>query len=182
MRVAREQDCRLDTAAPYGVRNLADPADRRSGEIGSTRVSSACRKRSKEGPTEWAPWYVIPADRKWFARFRAAAVLVHALMEIDPRFPVTPQQHRALLEVKERLEEKAPKGAPADPFEQERQDATEGTWAYAATATGVTVRRRRRAQPAGRERQRSGGGENGDGRATRNRLGSPHVFGGLIDR
>ena len=37
--------------------------------------------------TEWAPWYVIPADRKWFARFGAAAVLVHTLMEIDPRFP-----------------------------------------------------------------------------------------------
>ena len=37
--------------------------------------------------TEWAPWYVIPADRKWFERIGAGAVLVHALMEIDPRFP-----------------------------------------------------------------------------------------------
>ena len=34
--------------------------------------------------TEWAPWYVIPADRKWFGRIGAAAVLVHALMELDP--------------------------------------------------------------------------------------------------
>jgi len=69
---------------------------------------------------------VIPADRKWFARFGAAAVLVHTLMEFDPRFPrVTKQQRQALLEVKERLEEQAPKGNPADPFEQERQDATE---------------------------------------------------------
>ena len=51
--------------------------------------------------TEWAPWYVIPADRKWFARFGAAAVLVHTLMELDPRFPaVTEQQRHALLEVK----------------------------------------------------------------------------------
>ena len=54
--------------------------------------------------TEWAPWYVIPADRKWFARFGAAAVLVHTLMELDPRFPrVTKQQRQALLEAKERL-------------------------------------------------------------------------------
>ena len=22
--------------------------------------------------TEWAPWHVIPADRKWFARIAAA--------------------------------------------------------------------------------------------------------------
>ena len=41
--------------------------------------------------TEWAPWYVIPADRKWFGRVGAAAVLVHALMEIDPRFPTGQQ-------------------------------------------------------------------------------------------
>ncbi len=74
--------------------------------------------------TEWAPWYVIPADRKWFARVGAAAVLVDTLMAIDPHFPpVTKQQREALLEAKQRLEEQAPKGAPGDPFEQEHQDA-----------------------------------------------------------
>ena len=72
--------------------------------------------------TEWAPWYVIPADRKWFARIGAGAVLVHALMEIDPRFPrVSKQQREALLEVREALKAQAPKGAAPDPFEQEQQ-------------------------------------------------------------
>ena len=37
--------------------------------------------------TEWAPWHVIPADHKWFARICVSAVLVHALMEIDPHYP-----------------------------------------------------------------------------------------------
>src|SRR5215469_4832859 len=37
--------------------------------------------------TPWAPWYVIPADRKWFARLCASAVIVHTLMRIDPRYP-----------------------------------------------------------------------------------------------
>ena len=37
--------------------------------------------------TEWAPWYVIPADRKWFARICAAAVLAHTLIQIDPHYP-----------------------------------------------------------------------------------------------
>jgi PPK2 family polyphosphate:nucleotide phosphotransferase len=74
--------------------------------------------------TEWAPWHVIPADRKWFGRAGAAAVLVHALMEIDPRFPVvTKQQRKALLEVKKELEAQAPKGAAPDPFEHERREA-----------------------------------------------------------
>jgi PPK2 family polyphosphate:nucleotide phosphotransferase len=37
--------------------------------------------------TEQAPWYVVPADHKWFARIAAAAALVGALAEIDPRYP-----------------------------------------------------------------------------------------------
>ena len=37
--------------------------------------------------TRWAPWYVIPADRKWFARICAAAVLVHTLIEHRPAVP-----------------------------------------------------------------------------------------------
>jgi len=74
--------------------------------------------------TEWAPWHVIPADRKWFARIGGAAVIVNALMEIDPRFPaVSKAQHDALREIKERLEAQAPGGAAPDPFEAERADA-----------------------------------------------------------
>ncbi|GAA2340725.1 polyphosphate kinase 2 family protein [Dactylosporangium salmoneum] len=44
--------------------------------------------------TEWAPWYVIPADHKWFARIAAAAAIVHALMELDPQFPTLDRRAR----------------------------------------------------------------------------------------
>ena len=68
--------------------------------------------------TEWAPWHVIPADRKWFARISAASVLVTQLMELDPQYPqVSKDQRVALREIKADLEAEAPKGAPADPFE-----------------------------------------------------------------
>jgi PPK2 family polyphosphate:nucleotide phosphotransferase len=74
--------------------------------------------------TEWAPWHVIPADRKWFARIAASAVLVHTLMEIDPRFPTVSQEQReVLLEVKRELEAQAPQGAHADPFEHQQEAA-----------------------------------------------------------
>ena len=70
--------------------------------------------------TEWAPWYVIPADRKWFGRIAAGAVLVNTLMEIDPNFPVvTKERRQSLLEIKETLEAQAPRGAAPDPFQQE---------------------------------------------------------------
>ncbi len=74
--------------------------------------------------TEWAPWHVIPADRKWFARIGAGAVLVNALMEIDPRFPtVSTEQRERLMEVKVALEAQAPEGAHRDPFEHEQKAA-----------------------------------------------------------
>jgi PPK2 family polyphosphate:nucleotide phosphotransferase len=67
--------------------------------------------------TRWAPWYVIPADRKWFARICAGAVLAHTLMEIDPHYPaVSAAKRKELHAVKRELEDEAPKGAPADPF------------------------------------------------------------------
>jgi PPK2 family polyphosphate:nucleotide phosphotransferase len=76
--------------------------------------------------TEWAPWYVIPADRKWFGRIGVGSVLVHALMEIDPRFPVVSKQRREMLaEVKRELEAQAPAGAAPDPFEQEQRSASD---------------------------------------------------------
>ena len=70
--------------------------------------------------TEWAPWHVIPADRKWFARIAAGAVIANAMMEIDPRYPtVSDEMRENLQEVKKTLEAQAPKGAAPDPFEAE---------------------------------------------------------------
>ncbi|MFE5809961.1 polyphosphate kinase 2 family protein, partial [Streptomyces sp. NPDC056491] len=67
--------------------------------------------------TKWAPWYVVPADRKWFARICAAAVLAHTLMDIDPRYPELAEEARKdLLVTKRALEKEAPEGAPADPY------------------------------------------------------------------
>ena len=37
--------------------------------------------------TDWAPWYVIPADRKWFAHICVSAVLVHTLTQVNPQYP-----------------------------------------------------------------------------------------------
>ena len=37
--------------------------------------------------TDLAPWYVVPADRKWFARLATAAILVDTIMGIDPQYP-----------------------------------------------------------------------------------------------
>jgi PPK2 family polyphosphate:nucleotide phosphotransferase len=68
--------------------------------------------------TKWAPWYVIPADHKWFARACASAVITHTLMEIDPQYPTLSEEARRELEkTRIELEAQAPEGAAADPFQ-----------------------------------------------------------------
>jgi PPK2 family polyphosphate:nucleotide phosphotransferase len=37
--------------------------------------------------TDEAPWYVVPADRKWYARWAVQQLLLDALEEIDPQWP-----------------------------------------------------------------------------------------------
>lgn len=66
--------------------------------------------------TEWAPWYVLPADHKWFTRVCAAAVIAQTLIDIDPHYPAPDSAARQQLEEARReLEAEAPPGAPPDP-------------------------------------------------------------------
>lgn len=37
--------------------------------------------------TKKAPWYIVPADRKWFSRYLVSEVIVEELKEMDPQFP-----------------------------------------------------------------------------------------------
>jgi PPK2 family polyphosphate:nucleotide phosphotransferase len=70
--------------------------------------------------TPWAPWYVIPADDKPFARVAAAGVLAHTLIDIDPRYPTVPKEARDALQAqKVALEAEAPAGVAPDPYAAE---------------------------------------------------------------
>ena len=37
--------------------------------------------------TEHAPWYVIPADRKWYRNWAVSRILVETLEDMDPQYP-----------------------------------------------------------------------------------------------
>jgi PPK2 family polyphosphate:nucleotide phosphotransferase len=52
-----------------------------------------------------APWYVVPADRKWWARVVIGAVIVDALERMDLRYPALSDAERRDLErIKRRLQ------------------------------------------------------------------------------
>ena len=37
--------------------------------------------------TDVAPWYVIPADRKWYRNWAIQQLLLETLRELDPQYP-----------------------------------------------------------------------------------------------
>jgi polyphosphate kinase 2 (PPK2 family) len=43
--------------------------------------------------TPVAPWYVVPADHKWFARVVIGSVIVNALDALDLKFPEVDASH-----------------------------------------------------------------------------------------
>jgi PPK2 family polyphosphate:nucleotide phosphotransferase len=55
--------------------------------------------------TRWAPWYVVPADRKWFSRLATAAIVVRALSAAGPEYPAPdPAAAKEMMQVRAELE------------------------------------------------------------------------------
>jgi PPK2 family polyphosphate:nucleotide phosphotransferase len=52
-----------------------------------------------------APWYIIPADKKWFTRIAVSEVIKKKLESMNPRYPTVTEEHKAeLAEAKKMLE------------------------------------------------------------------------------
>ncbi|MDD3795472.1 MAG: polyphosphate kinase 2 family protein [Lachnospiraceae bacterium] len=45
-----------------------------------------------------APWYVLPADQKWYTRYLVSEAILKTLKEIDPQYPKLPDEQAALLQ------------------------------------------------------------------------------------
>jgi len=55
--------------------------------------------------TDESPWYIIPADKKWFTRLAVSEIIVKTLESLDLKYPVVTEAQKAeLLEAKKILE------------------------------------------------------------------------------
>jgi PPK2 family polyphosphate:nucleotide phosphotransferase len=73
--------------------------------------------------SEQAPWYVVPADKKWFTRLVVAAAVIDALEGLDLHFPpVDSAKRKELATARQALESEASAGrvAPGPPSHQVR--------------------------------------------------------------
>lgn len=58
-----------------------------------------------ETSKEYAPWYVIPADNKWFARVAAIQIIIDTMEKMDLKYPtLSEKETNALAEAKKQLE------------------------------------------------------------------------------
>ncbi|SFH25922.1 polyphosphate kinase 2 family protein [Pedobacter insulae] len=56
------------------------------------KYMTAYEEAIKETSTDYAPWYVIPADKKWYARLAISEVIGDALKSLNLKYPVLPKE------------------------------------------------------------------------------------------
>jgi PPK2 family polyphosphate:nucleotide phosphotransferase len=74
---------RLDNSAKHWKFNPDDLADRARWDDFMHAYSDVIGKTS----TELAPWYVVPADRKWYRNLCVARIMLDTLKKLDMEFP-----------------------------------------------------------------------------------------------
>ncbi|MGB7183188.1 MAG: PPK2 family polyphosphate kinase [Burkholderiaceae bacterium] len=78
----RLQD-RLDDPTKYWKFDEHDLEQRQHWDAYMDAFTDMIRKTSKSD----APWYIIPANRKWFRDYAVMNILVHTLRDMDPQYP-----------------------------------------------------------------------------------------------
>lgn len=54
--------------------------------------------------TDWAPWYIVPADNKWFMRVAVAEIINYRMKQLDLHYPkVNKARRKELLEARKLL-------------------------------------------------------------------------------
>ena len=48
--------------------------------------------------TKEAPWFVVPADHKWYMRYVVSEIILHTLKDMDPKYPKVTEERLAELE------------------------------------------------------------------------------------
>jgi len=74
---------RLEDPDKHWKFNTGDLAERKHWDEYQRAFEDAITKTS----TAVAPWYVIPADRKWYRDWAVLSVLVETMRAMDPQFP-----------------------------------------------------------------------------------------------
>ena len=85
---------RIDTPDKHWKFSAADIEER--GYWGD--YMKAYEKAIQETATKECPWYVIPADKKWFTRIAISNIILHTFNGLNLKYPVLPKEEQDKLE------------------------------------------------------------------------------------
>ncbi len=92
---------RLDDPTKYWKYNPGDLAERARW----AEYRAAYEVALERNNTEHAPWYVVPADKKWYRNLAVGSLLLETLRRLDPQWPEADFDVEA---EKKRLQDEAP--------------------------------------------------------------------------
>ena len=84
---------RLDKPSKHWKFSAADLAERQHWDA----YMAAYEEMIRHTATPGAPWYVVPADHKWFTRLVVVEAIIAALEKLDLAFPTVPPGERKAL-------------------------------------------------------------------------------------
>lgn len=90
---AEQQLERIDTPEKQWKFNPGDIAERAFWDA----YMAAFQEVFEHTGTEYAPWYIVPGDRRWFTRLAIAEIIARKLEEMDPQYPEIGEDMRAKL-------------------------------------------------------------------------------------
>lgn len=79
---------RLNDPQKYWKFSSSDLKEREYWEEYQKAFADAVNKTA----TDYCPWYVVPADHKWYMRYVVSQIILDTLTEINPKFPKISQQ------------------------------------------------------------------------------------------
>ena len=95
---------RLDTREKNWKFSAADASEREYWDDYMNAYEQMIASTSKKH----APWYVVPADNKWYTRMAVAAAIVDALDELKLSYPkISGEQRKQLMVARKELERKS---------------------------------------------------------------------------
>ena len=74
---------RIDTPEKNWKFSSSDIAERAQWDA----YMDAYEQAVNETAVRHAPWYVIPSDKKWFARLLISEIIIQRLEKLDPQYP-----------------------------------------------------------------------------------------------
>lgn len=84
---------RMDDPDAHWKVNLADLEERKFW----TEYREAYNAAITRTNTTWAPWHIVPADRKWYRNLVISELLLNQLRAMDPQYPKSERDYRGIV-------------------------------------------------------------------------------------